>query len=172
MTGRIILEEGELMPAIISYEYKCPGSELCYTYNGPGEIWDRLLYIAAGKCDDETQFYGCKLISGRTYRHFVFENMYYYFRLCTVRARMMDQQVNEKLTSINAHVSNELKFSDYKNHSSYSLEEEEEFLRIIGDDPECDPTRTSKNGVDKINLPDALLIILGSIMAFNVIVIF
>ncbi|CAL1545759.1 unnamed protein product [Lymnaea stagnalis] len=175
ITGRIILGEGELMPPFIAYEYKCPATNHCLTFEGRGEVWDRVLITDAGKCNYETKTYGCKLIGGRAYRHFYESIMYYYYRLCTVRARMLDKIVSAKPIPINApgikHVSNELKMSDYKNDSRYSLDDNGVIEIAEGDDP-CMHIDKSKNGVDKIYLPDALLIILGSITAIIKLVIY
>ncbi|CAL1544222.1 unnamed protein product, partial [Lymnaea stagnalis] len=132
ITGRIILEKGEVMPPFIAYEHKCPQVPGCITYKGQGDVWEWRESIVAGECNWEKKDYGCKLISGRTYRYFIWGDYYYYFRFCTVRARLVDvEKPRDRLTPINApgikYVSNELKLSDYKDDSSYSSDLDEMF---------------------------------------------
>ncbi|CAL1539134.1 unnamed protein product [Lymnaea stagnalis] len=162
VTGRIILEEGEIMPGFILYEYKCPKTTGCVTYEGLGEVWEEFITVATKNCDYETYKWGCKLISGRTYRHFFGRSLFFIFRLCTIRARMLVKESSEWLTPVNAtgikHVSNELKMSDYKNDSSYSTQHEAGFERDDAAVP-CLYMSTSDAGVDKMYLPGAAMFI-------------
>ncbi|CAL1535715.1 unnamed protein product [Lymnaea stagnalis] len=173
VTGRIILEEGEIMPGYILYEYKCPTTRRCVTYPGLGDVWELFIAVDAGKCAYETYRWGCKLISGRTYRHFFGRSFFYLFRLCTVRARMVADKTYAWQTPINPtgnkHVSNELNMSDYKNDSSYSSQYDASLEKDDVQVP-CGSMSFSRSGADKIHLPDAVLIILGSEIAINRIV--